>query len=379
MPANASRTAPRILIDGYFLDRPNGFGRYVRELILAVAPAGLGCAITVAVTGPVDADLAACTPHVRYRALPNAPLPLWEQIILPVFAAATRPDLVHYPYNTRSVIAPRPTVTTVHDLTFLDKGAERDARSALIHLYSTLAFQLGAVRSDRIIAVSDTTARALLARGVRSQRIYNTVDSFLEIQPAPDGPGSERPFFLHRGGSAAGHRNTPRVIEAFLGTAALRDRFELRILGVPDGAARWRIAEGEPVRFLARVSDAELARLYSQAVALVAPSILEGFCLPIIEGFGFGAPVITSDIDPMREIADGAALLVSPERSQDIAQAMLQVSSDHGLARDLVRRGRERLQTFTSAKMGAALASLYRDAVAVRPQPAGAEARGAEA
>jgi glycosyltransferase involved in cell wall biosynthesis len=368
MPLPKPTPRKRVLIDGYLLNRTNGFGRYARELLVALGRQQTDFDICVAVPQPVDRQLAEKTPHLSYRQLPNVPMPLWEQVVMPFFALGSGADIVHFPYNTRCVATLRfKTVTTVHDLTFLDREAERDFRSALIHIYVGGAFHLGSAHSDRIISVSNTTQKALLTRGLSSERIYNTVDSFINIRPPASSPRPTRPYFLHRGGTSAGHRNTPRLIEAFLGTPALREACDLRILGLPDGAARWNIAADDPVHFLPRVSDEALALLYAQSTAVVAPSIREGFCLPIVEGFGFSVPVITSDIDPMREIAGGAALLVSPDSTDDLAAAMLRVLQDRELAEELVRKGGRRLAAFSSETMGSRLVDLYRDMLTPSP------------
>jgi glycosyltransferase involved in cell wall biosynthesis len=56
------------------------------------------------------------------------------------------------------------------------------------------------------------------------------------------------------------------------------------------------------VRFLGRVTDAQLAALYKQADVFVFPSSHEGFGLPPIEALSFGCPVVASDISCLREV-----------------------------------------------------------------------------
>jgi len=103
-----------------------------------------------------------------------------------------------------------------------------------------------------------------------------------------------------------------------------------------------------------------LASLYAGSSGVVAASLLEGFCLPIVEAFGFGSPVITSNINPMMEIAGGAALLVDPHSVEDITEAMLRIASDKTLAKDLAAKGRSRLSAFASSSVAAELLDLYR-------------------
>ncbi len=86
-------------------------------------------------------------------------------------------------------------------------------------------------------------------------------------------------------------------------------------------------------------------------------------CLPIIEAFGFGAPVITSDINPMREIAGDAAVLVSPFCIDAIADAMVSLLSNPKLSAELVRKGKRRLVDFNKAKIAGEQIDTYRDAL----------------
>ena len=59
---------------------------------------------------------------------------------------------------------------------------------------------------------------------------------------------------------------------------------------------------GSQVRFLGRVDDAELAKLYHGAVALMISSVDEGFCLPAVEALACGTEVIVPDIPIMNEV-----------------------------------------------------------------------------
>jgi glycosyltransferase involved in cell wall biosynthesis len=76
---------------------------------------------------------------------------------------------------------------------------------------------------------------------------------------------------------------------------------------------------------LGYVSDENLPSLYKNASLLLYPSLYEGFGFPILEAFTFEIPVVTSDRSGMAEIADGAALLVNPDKVFEIAAAMSQI------------------------------------------------------
>ena len=85
--------------------------------------------------------------------------------------------------------------------------------------------------------------------------------------------------------------------------------------------------------------------------------------MPILEGFGFGTPVITSMRDPMREVASDAALLVDPTDVSAIADAMRTVVANPELRATLVARGATRVRAFAGSHVAAKLIAIYTEAV----------------
>lgn len=352
----------RVLIDGFFMGKPSGFGRFIHELCRSLGrSSAIDLKFIVAVPQSAEERLLAPYPNIEYVRVSDTNFALWEQVRIPALARGRQCSLVHYPYNTKSFIGSgSKSVTTVHDLTFLNTQTQRSVLGSIHNFYVCTLFNFSTKTSNTILAVSETTRAALSERGVSAKLVYNSVDGFLST-PLPDVlPKPERPYLLHRGSYASGHRNTERIIQAFLQRKELTAGHVLKVLGTPDGAARWGIPDNAPVEFLHPVSDEALAALYKQSSCVVAASLLEGFCLPIVEGFGFGAPVIASDINPMKEISGDAAVLVSPYAVDEIADAMVKIVSDEDLSTELVERGRRRLELFSSARMAQALLETYR-------------------
>lgn len=116
---------------------------------------------------------------------------------------------------------------------------------------------------------------------------------------------------------------------------------------------------GVPIVLPGHVPDADLAALYAGAALFVYPSVYEGFGLPVLEAMRCGAPVITSDVSSLPEVAGDAALTVAPTPDA-IHGAMRRVLDDPELARDLGRRGLARGRRFSWAKSAERTLEAYR-------------------
>jgi glycosyltransferase involved in cell wall biosynthesis len=119
--------------------------------------------------------------------------------------------------------------------------------------------------------------------------------------------------------------------------------------------------EHERVDWLGHVGESELAELYRHATALVFPSLYEGFGLPVVEAMARRTPVIAADASSIAEVARGAALLVDPNDTNALRDAMQRVAGDQALRDDLVARGAEVAAGFTWAATARATLAAYEE------------------
>jgi glycosyltransferase involved in cell wall biosynthesis len=87
--------------------------------------------------------------------------------------------------------------------------------------------------------------------------------------------------------------------------------------------------------------------LYSAARMTVIPSFYEGFGIPVVEAMACGCPVIASNVTSLPEVAGDAALLVDPNSTEAIAEAMARLDGDRQLRYQLIERGLARASLFT--------------------------------
>lgn len=361
----AGRWPLRVLIDGYFIDRAYGFGRYVRELVYALDRAGVVDLVVAVPTRGVPIARSLVT-RGRVVAAANRFFPLWEQVTIPWIARRQQCDLVHFPYQSMALAWPcARSVVTMHDLMFF--RSDRTAAQLIDRLanaYRRVLFRLSTRRAARIVAVSAATGEELAPHLAAAAIVVpNTCDAFVAAHPAVAGATAGPRYFLHRGAPGP-HKNTRGIVQAFQALRARRADVELRIFGVAAGDPFAAEIAGPGVRFLGRITDAELAALYRAAAGVVVASLEEGFGLAIIEAFAFRAPVITSDRAPMSEIALDAALLVDPLDPTAIARAMGNLLDDAALVARLRVAGERRRNDFSSAQVARRLESVYRSVAA---------------
>jgi glycosyltransferase involved in cell wall biosynthesis len=155
------------------------------------------------------------------------------------------------------------------------------------------------------------------------------------------------------------------LIRAFAGVAGTHPELGLVLAGKPHGRETPRLqglvaALGlqRQVRFVPYVPDDQLADLYRGALALVYPSLWEGFGLPVLEAMACGTPVLTSFGSGTEEVAADAALLINPTDPGAIAEALAALARQPQLRDDLRRRGLARAAGFSWQRTGAATREL---------------------
>lgn len=121
--------------------------------------------------------------------------------------------------------------------------------------------------------------------------------------------------------------------------ALKRARLEMPLLVA--GWQGWtKKGDWDNVIFLDYVSDDDLARLYSGALAMVLPSSYEGFGLPLLEAMACGCPVVTTREASLPEVAgDGAMYMNGPRDADDLAGILTHLVENPGLRQRLVDRG----------------------------------------
>ncbi len=327
------------------------------------------------VTNRETVDLAPLCPNMR--ALPQSVAGrirpariIWEQTVLPAVAARHRFDVLFNPGFTAPLICPCPQVTVFHDLQH--KRHPEFFRWFDLPFWNMLLS--GSARlSTRLISDSEATHHDLLRYyGVDSRVIPLGVEQgMFDIAPhrAPE-------RFVLCVSTLHPHKGIDSLLGGFAKFRAACPGYRLVLAGMrgfSTQAVEERIRElrlSDSVRITGWIPREELYDLYRRAWAFVYPSRFEGFGMPVTEAMAAGVPIACSDIEPLRSIAQGAALLFSPGDVAGIAEALHRITSDDQLRERLVSAGRERAIKFTwEAAASQTLAVLANAASQCRAHP----------
>ena len=166
----------------------------------------------------------------------------------------------------------------------------------------------------------------------------------------------EKKYFLFVG-TLEPRKNIPGIIEAFHHVITTNDNIKKNYKLVIMGKKGWFYREifetvkkyrlEESVIFTGYLGGEAKQALLAHAFLFVYPSFYEGFGLPVLEAMAFGVPVITGNVSSLPEVSGDAALLIDPYDWQEIAAAMLKLSSDQELVKELSKRSLKQARRFS--------------------------------
>lgn len=266
-----------------------------------------------------------------------------------------------------------PYVTTAHDM--IQAVLQKKFYVSWKHKVD-IARQKAALRGARlVIAVSRHTKDDVVrVAGVDPDRIvvvHNGIDPGFG---ADTGAGLERlslpeKFVLHVGG-IDWRKNVPLLLDSFKRLADETPDYHLVVAGQIENDPRYpsflkMIADRgleEKVHMPGYVTRRELAALYARARVFVYPSLYEGFGYPVLEAMACGAPVVTTNVSSIPEVAGDAAALADPEDSAAFSEALVRVAGSAEEREKLSAAGVRRAAMFSwdvcGKKTGTALTSV---------------------
>lgn len=283
-----------------------------------------------------------------------------------------KPDVVHGTSYRLFAEGRKGSVVTVHDLGFMKYphfvrkfGSEKMARRVKSALED----------ATLIITVSENSKKDILEYfPVQENRIVVTYEGINEkffqkpdetfIRQAKQKYNITKNYILFVG-TLEPRKNIPALIRAYGAASSLHGDFQLVLAGglgwvydeIFDAIEKCTVKDG--IILTSYIAWEEVHALYHGASLFVFPSFYEGFGLPPLEAMACGTPVITSNVSSLPEVVGDAALLVNPEKEEDIARAMEKVLGDRQFAAQMARKGLERAKMFSWEKTAEQTLKIY--------------------
>jgi glycosyltransferase involved in cell wall biosynthesis len=356
-----------------YLKTRTGVERFAEQIALGIKAVDPNVTLVFFADAPLDPAVKARLPGQFIEVPPSGVLPrklfdFWITRALPPHLKAAQID-VFYSISTKFPIGDVPVVTTVHGMEWF---AWPTGYSRVERLKQAFWMRMTLRRAARIVTFAQSS-RADIARfskrGGEKLRVTSEAATAHFVQRDVQ---EIDPFFLIVG-SLELRKNLDRVIDAYRAYAkdAGDKALPLKIAGKDawrSDSLRTRVRElglDDKVTFLGFVPDDELVTLYNQCRALVFLSLYEGFGLPIVEAMACGAPVLTSNVSSMPEVAGEAACVVDPQDATAIKAALHRLTTDLTYVAELQRAGPKRAAHYSWERAGREVLDVLKEAAHV--------------
>ena len=279
-------------------------------------------------------------------------------------------DIYHETYFTRADNCPANAVRfiTVYDMIH-EKFPQSFSRLDPIRKIKASVIK----RADHVICISNNTKKDLIDHLHIDADIISVVYlSYMHhrLDGHPDRKFTRKPFLLYVGGRQT-YKNARRLLEAFVRSKALQTELDLVFFGggklQPNELQLLSDLDLDASQILHLSGDDRLlAQLYSQAAALVYPSLYEGFGLPPLEAMSYGCPVVCSNASSIPEIAGQAAEYCDPEDTDSIQHAMEKVVFNTERSQQLIQLGYAQARKFSWDRCARETLQAYKQALATK-------------
>jgi glycosyltransferase involved in cell wall biosynthesis len=262
-------------------------------------------------------------------------------------------------------------VLTIHDLIYYTHRTPPRRFNAAVRLawrlyhLSFVPQRLLLRKADALVTVSDTSKRAIENARLFAGPVHmipNAVDDLLAARS--DGgkrnsasasssgtgdPTNGQPIKVVYTGSFMPYKDVETLIR---GCSKAFNDVELNLVSPIDSARkaqleRLAVESQTSVIFHNGLTDLDYAQLLDESSLFATASLAEGFCIPVLEAFARGVPVVCSDLEVLREVAAEGAVFFEPGNPQSLGRAIAQA---HKTRAELSERALERTKDFSWAE-----------------------------
>jgi len=220
--------------------------------------------------------------------------------------------------------------------------------------------------AEKIICISQSTKNDLLERiRIEESKVHviHLAAGVDESLSHGDEAVPPQPYYFYVG-DRTGYKNFPTLLKAFADASSQRPELSLCVVGSPFKPEELelmnRLKIADRIQCFGQVTDPQLAKLYRCSLALVYPSLYEGFGIPPLEAMACGTVAVVGNTSSLPEVVGDAGVMFDPKSPQELADVMVWLL-DHSTDREtLISKGRERAKNFSWDKTAAQTVDVYR-------------------
>jgi len=309
--------------------------------------------------------------------------PLWEQFSLPRAAKKAGCQLLHCTSNTAPIFTSIPLVVTLHDIIYMENSYLKILKGTgtlyqkFGNLYRKMFVPKIVRKSKKIITVSNFEKNRIgqffgIEGDNKLTAVYNGVSE--HFKPITDNTELQRVkakyhlperffFFL---GNTDPKKNTKGTLKAYSDFIKQTGSDHKLVMLDYDLSELEKLLDEigdkaliERIVLTGYVVNTDLPAIYCLCEVFLYPSLRESFGIPMLEAMACGVPVITSNTSSMPEIAGDAALIIDPFKPEQITDALIQITNNQSLKKQLIERGLLQSAKFSWKAMAKDVLEIY--------------------
>jgi glycosyltransferase involved in cell wall biosynthesis len=346
------------------IDEKGGVGVYTRNIVNELLQLDSKHRYILLYANPSNIGTFSHHAHVSEVWVKGSNKAYWDQIAIPRACRREKIDVLFHPKFTVPLFAPCRTVMVVHGADWLIPEQARfytwwdvQYMRAMLPLYFRKCAAVISVSQEttdnfnRILKLPHNKVHTIYFAPARH---FKRITAFDELQRVRDRYNLPDHFILtltkRRGDS---RKNLGQVFKAYAQYHARSDSPHKLVVGGKDCHLfrdEYEIPAdgyGADIVFPDWIDQPDMPAVFSLASLYLYPSNLEAFPIPLTEAMACGTPILTSNVNGLKEIAGEAALLVDPNDTASIADGLARILSDSELRQQLACKGLERSSVFS--------------------------------
>ena len=363
------------------IDEKGGVGVYTRNIVKELLQLDQKNEYVLLYATPSALGLFSEHENVTERWVKGRNKAVWDQVAIPRACRVEKIDVLFHPKFTVPLLAPCKAVMVVHGADWLIPDQAQYYPWWDVQ-YMRIMLPLYFKKSSAVISVSQETTdnfnRILKLPAGKVHTIYfaparhfKRVTDPMELDRVKARYNLPENFILtltkRRGDN---RKNLGQVFKAYARYHGQTNNPHKLVIGGKDchlfreEYALPADGYGRDILFPDWIDQADMPAVFSLASLYLYPSNLEAFPIPLTEAMACGTPILTSNVNGLKEIAGEAAVLMDPSDTTSIADGITRILSDSQLRQSLSCRGRERSELFSWDRCAADTLALLEKAAA---------------